>query len=440
MSKGLDLSLGRGLGLEGSIRRLWGVLAALTNSYLRSKIGMFFSFLFPAMLLLIFGTIFGGSESVTYALHVQNHDLDPMSGEATNLSSAFIEVLDSAETFEIETLEPDVNITNYVRANPSFDEYRIIVIPDGFGSRAVNQTLVTRLGVIDATLDDYMRFYGDEMNVSEREEVLAGRASLNETLGGQLNTTAAPVLELYTAENDQGSPVIRGILRSIVDGFNQELIGADAVIELDGRALSERSLSATDYYIPGYIAAFVMTNGIISVTANVTEFRRNGIVKRLAATPLGKGTWITANVIWQTILAFGLMALMVFLGFIVFGFNVLPDLYALGFTFVGAVAFCAMGMILGGVIKDVEAATGAGNAIAFPMMFLSGAFIPLSITPPFMQQLAKALPLYYYHVGLRQIMIYQNPSAAVVPFLIMLSIAIGAMAVAIKVTKWKELD
>jgi ABC-2 type transport system permease protein len=183
-----------------------------------------------------------------------------------------------------------------------------------------------------------------------------------------------------------------------------------------------------------------MTNGIIGVTATVSEYRRNGIIKRLAATPVGKGAWILANLLYQTFLAFCLMAVMIGLGFVMFGFSVLPDLLALTFTFIGAVAFCCIGIILGGLIKDVEAATGAGNAIAFPMMFLSGAFWPLDLMPDFMQTVAKSLPLYYYHEGLRQIMIYQNPQASLIPFLVMGVMAIIFILLAIKVTKWKELD
>jgi ABC-2 type transport system permease protein len=73
------------------------------------------------------------------------------------------------------------------------------------------------------------------------------------------------------------------------------------------------------------------------------------------------------------------------------------------------------------------------------MMFLSGAFWPIEMMPAFMQGVAKCMPLYYFHDGLRQIMIYRNPAQALVPFLLFGALAVVFVALAVKVTKWKEL-
>jgi len=40
-------------------------------------------------------------------------------------------------------------------------------------------------------------------------------------------------------------------------------------------------------------------------------------------------------------------------------------------------------------------ARATGNAIAFPMMFLSGTYFPLEVMPPYLQTVSKALPLIY---------------------------------------------
>ena len=198
-------------------------------------------------------------------------------------------------------------------------------------------------------------------------------------------------------------------------------------------------MEAADYYLPGYIAAFIMTNGIMGLATTLSEHRRNGTIKRLASTPLSKASWIIANVLQQTLLAFALTAVMIAVGWVVFDVRILPGFFAILLIVLGAVAFCSVGIVLGNVIKDVEATSGVGNAIGFPMMFLSGAFWPIEMMPGYLQTVAKFLPLYYFHDGLRSIMVYQSPALPTVSFLVLGIFAATFILLAIKVTKWKEL-
>lgn len=410
------------------------VFIALAKSWFRSKTGVFFSFLFPVMLLLIFGTVFGGG-AVKYTLHVQNLDLE--NGEPTELSEALLGALGSSGVFQIENLPSTVDLTTYVREHPSFTSYRILVIPENFQERATGKGIYVRTGVILDTLNFIIENYGGAMSENQVESIENGQQTLERWRENQRAENAE--ILLLTDEGDTAAPIVGGVMLSVINSFNNELIGAEAVVDVVAGQLTQRGLKAADYYMPGYIAAFIMTNGIIGVTSITSEFRRNGVVKRLAATPLPKSSWILGNVMLQTLLAFMLMIVMIGLGWLIFGVQAIPDIYALSLIFLGAVAFCSMGMVLGGSIKSVEAASAAGNAIAYPMMFLSGAFWPVEIMPGFMQTVARGTPLYYFHDGLRQVMIYQNPAQALLPFLILGVLAAAFIYLAVRVTKWKEL-
>jgi len=391
--------------------------------------------MFPAMLLLIFGTVFGGAGAQTYTLHVQNLDL--VDGEPTELSSALINILDSTGTFKIENLPADVDIADYVREHPSFTDYRILVIPENFQQKAMDKSIYVRAGVILDTLSFVVENYGYTMTENQVGSIENGMDVLKmwrENMGSE----NAEIL-LLTDEGDTAAPIVRGVISSVINAFNNEMIGVEAVVSVSENQLTQRSFKAVDYYLPGYIAAFIMTNGIIGVTSNISEFRRNGVIKRLAATPLQKSSWIIGNLAHQVLLAFMLMLAMIALGWLIFGVQAIPGPYALLLIFMGTVVFCSIGMVLGGIFKDVEAASAAGNAIAFPMMFLSGAFWPVEMMPDFMQGVARCMPLYYFHDGLRQIMIYQNPTQALVPFAILGVLAAVFVYLAIKITKWKEL-
>jgi len=420
------------------MRGVQSVFLALMKEWLRSKTGIFFSFLFPLMLLLIFGTVFGGTGSTTYMLHVQNFDVK--NGEATELSKIFIDVLDSTEIFEIKELDPSIDVNTYVKENPSFEyNYRILIIPKGFEQNTQGKSMSMRMGVMTDTFTYIEENFGSYMSESDLQTMTEGREGLNEWKK-LFPPSEGSELTFLADETDMSVMAVRSILESVVNAFNNQLIGVEEqTITITAESLVEKNMTATDYYLPGYIAAFIMTNGIMGATSVISELRRNGTVKRLAATPLPKSSWILSNVFQQTVLAFMLTAVMIIFARIIFGVSALPNLYALLLIFVGAVTFASIGMILGGVIKDVEAASGAGSAIAFPMMFLSGAFWPLEMMPSYMQSIAKCLPLYYFHDGLRNIMILDNPSQAKVPFLVMGTLAVVFICIATKITKWKEL-
>jgi ABC-2 type transport system permease protein len=295
-----------------------------------------------------------------------------------------------------------------------------------------------RIGVVIDTLVQIEETYGSYMNESDLQNLTERREAWSDWKNATLTAESAEIL-LLMDEGDTAAPIIKGIIYSVANAFNNKLVGAEEIVNIVSKPIVERELKAADYYLPGYIAAFIMTNGIIGATSTISEYRRNGTVKRLAATPLPKSSWVLGNVLQQTLLAFILTAIMIGIGWLIFGVRAYPDAYALLLIFIGAVAFCSVGMVLGGVIRDVEAATGAGNAIAFPMMFLSGAFWPIEMMPSYLQTIAKILPLYYFHDGLRNIMIYHNPAQSLIPFMILGAFAIIFVMIAMKVTKWKEL-
>jgi len=207
----------------------------------------------------------------------------------------------------------------------------------------------------------------------------------------------------------------------------------------EGGPVEDMEHAPIDHYLPGLIATFVMVNGVLGVTINITEYKRNGTLKRLIASPLRKRDWVLANVAQQTLLAVVMTVVMILIAIILFDAQVHNAFYSLGFIFVGAIAFCTVGMVLGGLLKDSEAASGVGNAIAFPMMFLSGAFVPFEMMPDYLQVVARFLPLYYFYTGLQEVMVLENPSGAVTGFLVIGIFAIFFLVLAVTTIKWKDM-
>jgi len=65
-------------------------------------------------------------------------------------------------------------------------------------------------------------------------------------------------------------------------------------------------------------------------------------------------------------------------------------------------------MIIGGLVKNVEATSALGNTVAFTMMFLSGSFWMLDAMPKFIQDVAKVLPLTCFREAFRGALICRD--------------------------------
>jgi ABC-2 type transport system permease protein len=194
----------------------------------------------------------------------------------------------------------------------------------------------------------------------------------------------------------------------------------------------------THNYVPLLIGAFVMTNGIVGLPAIATEFRRQGVLKRLSATPLTKFEWIVGNVLSQAVLAVALSLVVIATGWIAFRVTVALNVYSAVILFAGCVLFAGMGMLIAGLIKDPEAANGLGNAIAFPMMFFSGVIVPLAVMPGYLQTIARLLPLFYFSDGLRASLVSVDVSTAITDLAVIAVLAVVFILLGSFVTRWRE--
>jgi len=195
---------------------------------------------------------------------------------------------------------------------------------------------------------------------------------------------------------------------------------------------------AGSYYLPGLIAAFIMTNGVIGLTNVGSELRRNGTLRRLSATPLTKLEWLLGNVLSQIVLAFALAAVMLTLGVAFYNASALINAYSVVALLLDAILFSGVGMSVAGLVKDPEVASGLGNVIAFPMMLLSGIFWPISSMPSYLQTVAKALPLTYFADGLRNSMVSADFSAAFADLVVVAVFAVVLIMLGARFTLWKE--
>jgi len=174
------------------------------------------------------------------------------------------------------------------------------------------------------------------------------------------------------------------------------------------------------------------------VLGTQTRYRTSGLFHKLATTPLTQTEWLLSQAVFQLFVVTISITSCILVGVLAFGVQVSLAPVSILIMIVSTFLFAAVGLIIARFAKDEESAGTAAGAVTFPMMFLSGSFIPLDQMPGFLQTLARFLPLTYVNEGLRESMIYGVPGAAWGDLAVLAALAAVFMAVAIKLTDWKE--
>jgi ABC-2 type transport system permease protein len=147
------------------------------------------------------------------------------------------------------------------------------------------------------------------------------------------------------------------------------------------------------YLLASYGVFGVMSPGLFGFGVSLAMERENGLLTLKRAMPMPAGAYLLGKMV-MAMLAAGvvmllLLALSVGLAHVQLG--VLQALRFLLTGMLGVLPFCAMGMLVGTLVKG-QGAPGVINIIYLPMSFLSGLWVPLSALPTVLQQIAPIWP------------------------------------------------
>jgi len=151
-----------------------------------------------------------------------------------------------------------------------------------------------------------------------------------------------------------------------------------------------------DISMPAYTALILGTMGFMAVPITISSYRESGVLRRFKATALKPVTYILADVVANlTITLVGMIGL-VLVGWLLYRVQFEGRVIAvvLAVIFCG-LAMCAIGYVIASLARGARTAQVAGMVIFYPMMFLSGASLPLELLPEGIRKVSNFLPLTY---------------------------------------------
>ncbi|MCI0844946.1 MAG: ABC transporter permease [Chloroflexi bacterium] len=236
---------------------------------------------------------------------------------------------------------------------------------------------------------------------------------------GQAQTDGpAPVILVYSTRNPDRNQLVDGAVRNLVSHIHSD--GAPVIPSqlLTADVIDVPEVDYFDNVLLGLLALGIMTNSIISIAVRISTFRNQSILKRLLVTPLPIWKFFAAEITAHVILAMVQAGIILSLGVFVFGGHINGNIFwVLAITALGSIVFLNIGFILSAWAKSPAAASGMGNAVALPMMFLGGTFFSTAALPWILPELSFALPLTPMLAALREVAIDSEPIWETWPYL-----------------------
>lgn len=195
------------------------------------------------------------------------------------------------------------------------------------------------------------------------------------------------------------------LIEKILSGSEQEGIKKDN-FNFKKQTVSGKQIRYIDWVIPGILAMNMMFSALFGVGFVIVRYRKNGMLKRLKATPITAFEYLSAQVVSR------LMLIMLVTVFVFYGTNYFVGFVMNGSHFnlflvfaLGALSLISLSLIIAARITSEETAGGLLNLFSWPMMFFSGVWFSLEGAAPVMQQIAEIFPLTHVTAAARAIMI-----------------------------------
>lgn len=347
----------------------------------RDKVAIFFVFAFPLIFLVIFGSLFGSTNEVSFKVGLINQS-------QTEFSKEFTAQLEENKTFNIDK---EVTTLDEARAKMNRSEVdATIILPQNFG------------------------------------EPKDGKPS------GQAEV-------LYDQNNQQAAQTMTSVLEGIFKDINAELVPTETLFTVTAESTNTAGLNRFDYTFAGLLGFAILSLGIFGPTTVFPRLKQRGVLRRYKTTTLKVWQYFLGNVISNSVVGLLSVGLMFVVALTMFDFNMRGDYLSFAALIVlGTIVLFGIGLAVGGWAKNENQAAPLANLLTFPMMFLSGTFFPRFLMPEWLQNVSALLPLTPVIDGARLIATEGRTLFEIGPQVgLLVAWAVIIYAIAFKVFRWE---
>lgn len=206
-------------------------------------------------------------------------------------------------------------------------------------------------------------------------------------------------------------------------------------LTLDVEAAGQRQSvpNGFEHAIPGELVMFTMLVMVTSGSMLVLAERKQGLLRRLAATPITRGQIVLGKWLGKMILGLVQIGVGMVIATALFRMDWGPQIVGVILVLIAWAAFCAsLGLLLGTMADSEAQIMGLGILVSLVLAALGGCWWPIEITPAWVQDLQKALPSGWTMDAMHRLISFRYGTTTVLPHLIALAMGAGVIGWIVK--------
>jgi ABC-2 type transport system permease protein len=293
---------------------------------------------------------------------------------------------------------------------------------------------------------DYVAYSSDEVNrmiqsgqaavgiiipPDYSQNLLAGRsAQVGVLIDGSDPTVAAPALSAATLVGQSHGAELRLQELSKLGATG----GGTQPVDVRTRVLYNPDLESSYNMVPGLIALILMMTTMTLTSASIVKEREQGTIEQLIVTPIRSWELVIAKITPYILVSMVDVFIILLVGTFWFGVPIRGSLLLLvALTGLYLLPNLGLGLVVSTIAKTQQQAQFMIMPIMLPTFLLSGFIFPISTLPIVLQGIARVLPVTYFLVIVRSIVIKGTgldlllPQVGALTLFSLLMIAIAAL-------------
>jgi len=284
--------------------------------------------------------------------------------------------------------------------------YKVGLFPIQEGEAAIQSA--------DNIPEDFLTFRAIELIGFDSLE--SGMAKLKHHRIDLLVEAGTRPVRYWVSDTSPGGAIVERLLTGSLSAPGEET-------QFEKKDVQGRQVRYIDWLFPGILGMNMMFSALYGVGWVVVRYRKNGVLKRLKATPLTAFEYLSAQLLSRIFLLMFTLVV-IWLGCdLILDLKVYGSVYNLFVVFLaGSACMTALGLIVACRGTSEEFANGVLNFICWPMMFFSEVWFSIEGAPAWIKMSANIFPLTHLLNAARKVMNEGVGLVAVAPEMIVLGI------------------
>lgn len=269
----------------------------------------------------------------------------------------------------------------------SRDEYKVGVFP------AKNESVFIETADIPPRFKEtrYLHFIGFETEQEAVKKLMHHKIDFLVKAGSAKN-------EYWVSETSPKGYIVERL-------FKQSMVPENRFPEAERRKIQGFQIRYVDWLFPGILAMNMMFSALYGVGYTVVRYRKNGVLKRLKATPLTAVEYLSAQILSRIFLLMFTIVIVWTGCDLMFSFRIVGSYFNIFIIFfMGSLSLTSLGLIIASRGTSEEFSSGILNFISWPMMFLSEVWFSLEGAPAWLKTVSQVFPLTHILTATRKVM------------------------------------